>query len=139
MDCIFCKIVAGSVPSFKVYEDTAALAFMDINPLAEGHTLVIPKQHGANLWEIGEDSLRDTVAAARTVALGMKTALGLDSLNLVQANGPWALQSVNHLHFHLVPRRENDGVPLDWGLSPGNRDQIKAVADRIAAALQAGP
>jgi histidine triad (HIT) family protein len=135
MDCIFCRIVAGSVPSFKVYEDTSTLAFMDINPLCEGHVLVIPKVHSANLWEIGEAALRDTTAAARLVAQGMKAALGLDSLHVVQSNGPWALQSVEHFHFHLVPRRENDGVPLDWGLTPGDRAQIKAAAARIASAL----
>jgi histidine triad (HIT) family protein len=135
MDCIFCKIVAGSVPSFKVYENSAALAFMDINPLSDGHALVIPKAHSANLWEIGEASLRDTIAAARVVALGMKAALGLDSLNLVQSNGPWALQSVDHLHFHLVPRKMGDGVPLDWQLAPGNMEKIKAAAGTIAAAI----
>lgn len=136
MDCIFCKIVAGSVPAFKVYEDTAALAFMDINPLSEGHVLVIPKLHAPNLWEIDEASLHAATTAARIVAQGMKAALGVDSLSLVQCNGPWALQSVDHFHFHLVPRRENDGVPLDWGLTPGNRDQIKAAAARIASATQ---
>lgn len=138
MDCIFCKIVAGSVPSYKVYENTSALAFLDINPLAEGHTLVIPKPHAANLWEIDEASLRDTIAAARTVALGMKASLGLDSMNLVQANGPWALQSVNHLHFHLIPRKEQDGIPLDWGLNPGDHNKIKALAGKIAAAVGKG-
>jgi len=139
MDCIFCRIVAGTVPSFKVYEDSAALAFMDINPLAPGHVLVIPKRHAPNLWEIEDGSLRETMAAARRVALAMKTALGLDSLNLVQANGPWALQSVDHLHFHLVPRREGDGVPLDWFLTPGDHDKIKALAAKIASALPALP
>lgn len=135
MDCIFCKIVAGAVPSFKVYENSAAFAFMDINPLCEGHVLVIPKTHWTNLWEIEEACLRDTIAAARVVAQGMKAALGLDSLNLVQSNGPWALQSVEHFHFHLVPRRQGDKVPLDWRLTPGNRDKIKAAAAKIAAAI----
>ncbi len=136
MDCIFCKIVAGTVPSFKVYENSAALAFMDINPLSEGHVLVIPKVHSANLWDIPEAALRDTIAAARVVALGQKTALGLDSLNLVQSNGPWALQSVEHFHLHLVPRRQGDKVPLDWRLAPGKLDKIKAVAGKIAAEVE---
>jgi histidine triad (HIT) family protein len=135
MDCIFCKIVAGSVPSYKVYEDTSALAFMDINPLSEGHALVIPKTHAANVWEIGETTLKDTIAAVRIVALGMKAALGIDSMNLAQANGPWALQSVNHLHFHLIPRRENDGVPFDWPLIPGDHAKIKALSAKVAAAM----
>lgn len=137
MDCIFCKIVAGSVPCFKIYENTSTLAFMDINPLSEGHVLVIPKVHAVNLWDIEETSLSDAIATARKIASGLRTALGIDSLNLVQANGPWALQSVGHLHFHLIPRREGDGVPLDWQLNPGARDQIKRVADKIAAAIKA--
>jgi histidine triad (HIT) family protein len=137
MDCIFCKIVAGSIPSFKVFENSAAFAFMDINPLSEGHVLVIPKTHAANLWEIDDGALRDTVSAARVVANSMKTALGLDSMNMVQANGPGALQSVDHFHVHLIPRKVGDGVPLDWGLTPGNREKIKAVAGKISSALPA--
>jgi histidine triad (HIT) family protein len=137
MDCIFCRIVAGSVPAFKVYEDTATLAFMDINPLCEGHVLVIPKRHAANLWEIEESTLRDTIAAARIVARGLKSVLELDSMNLVQSNGPWALQSVDHLHFHLVPRHKGDGVPLDWHLTAGNRDKIKRFSEKLAADLAA--
>jgi len=137
MDCIFCRIVAGGLPAFKVYEDTATLAFMDINPLCEGHVLVIPKAHAPNLWEIEESALRDTIATVRTVARGLKSTLDLDSMNLVQSNGPWALQSVDHLHFHLVPRRKGDGVPLDWHLTVGNRDKIKRSGEKIAAALAA--
>lgn len=135
MDCIFCKIIAGSVPCYKVYETTSALAFMDINPLSEGHALVVPKTHAANLWEVDDASLKETIAATRVVALALKSALGIDSMNLAQANGPWALQSVNHLHFHLIPRRENDNVPLDWGLNPGDHAKIKAVSVKIAAAM----
>jgi histidine triad (HIT) family protein len=137
MTCIVCKIVAGTVPAFKVFENSAALAFMDINPLSEGHLLVIPKAHAANLWDIDDASLRETVTVARLVALALKSALGLDSLNMVQANGPGALQSVDHFHLHLIPRKVGDGVPLDWGLTPGNREKIRAVAGKISAALPA--
>jgi histidine triad (HIT) family protein len=136
MDCIFCKIVAGNIPSIKVYEDAHTLAFMDINPLTPGHLLVVPKPHFVNLFDIEEGVLLQTMAAVRKVALGQRQALGLDSLNLVQANGRWATQSVPHLHFHLVPRRENDHAPLDWQLKPGNMDAIRRDGQRIAAALQ---
>ena len=137
MDCIFCKIVAGTVPCFKVYESTSVLAFMDINPLSEGHVLVIPKMHAANVWEIDETSIRDTAAAARMVSLGMRKVLSLDSMSLIQSNGTGALQSVDHFHFHLVPRKVGDDIPWDWPLNPGNRDKIKATADKIALALKA--
>jgi len=135
MDCIFCKIVSGSVPSFKVFENSTTLAFMDINPLSEGHVLVIPKTHAANLWEIEDASLRETISTARLLAHGLKNALGLDSMNMVQSNGPGALQSVDHFHLHLIPRKVGDGVPLDWNLSPGNREKIKSVAAKISAGL----
>jgi histidine triad (HIT) family protein len=136
MDCIFCKIVAGTVPSFKVYEDAAVLAFMDINPLTEGHVLVIPKRHSATLFDTEDAVLRDVIGAAKKVALAMKQALGLDSLNLLQANGRWAAQSVLHLHFHLIPRRENDHAGMDWELIPGNKDAIRRVAATLAAAIR---
>ncbi len=136
MDCIFCKIVAGAIPSFKVHEDAATLAFMDINPLTPGHVLVIPKLHSATLFETDDAVLRDTIAAAKRVAIGLKATLGFDSLNLLQANGLWAAQSVPHLHFHLIPRREHDGAGMDWKLVPGDKDAIRRLAEKIAAKLK---
>jgi histidine triad (HIT) family protein len=136
MDCVFCKIVAGQIPSVKVYEDGATLAFMDINPLTEGHLLVVPKQHCTGLWDAEEETLATTIRAVRRVALGLKSALGLDSLNLLQANGRWAAQSVPHLHFHLIPRREGDGAGMDWPLTPGDLDAVKALGRRVAAAVR---
>ena len=136
MDCIFCKIVAGDIPAFKIHEDMAALAFMDINPLSEGHALVIPKRHCAGLFDADDLTLAATMAAARKVALAMRDTLGLDSLNMVQANGPWAKQSVPHLHIHLVPRREGDGVPLDWEQEPGDMETIKKLGDAIAEKIR---
>jgi len=135
MDCIFCKIVAGEIPSFKVYEDDHTLAFMDINPLAEGHTLVVPKRHCTNLFDADDETLAVTLATVRKVAVALKDALGIDSLNMLQANGKWAAQSVLHLHFHLVPRRENDKLPLDWQLVPGDMAAIQATSAKVAAKL----
>jgi histidine triad (HIT) family protein len=135
MDCIFCKIVAGQIPSFKVYEDAATLAFMDINPLTEGHTLIIPKRHCVGLWDADDAALEACIRSARKVAVALKAALGLDSLNMVQANGKWAVQSVLHLHFHLIPRSEGDGAGMDWPLKPGDMGAIKALAARIGAKL----
>ncbi|HUJ75621.1 MAG TPA: HIT family protein [bacterium] len=138
MECIFCRIVAGELPCYKVYEDADALAFMDINPLAAGHVLVVPKTHCVNLFDVEEPVLRHTIAAVRKVARALKRCLDLDSMNLVQANGPWALQSVPHLHFHLVPRHKDDGVPLDWNLNPGDKNVIRALGEKLAAAVAQG-
>lgn len=135
MDCIFCKIVAGEIPCFKVFEDESTLAFMDINPASEGHLLIVPKTHFVNLFDGDDAALEKTIVTARKMALAMKSALGIDSMNLIQANGPWALQSVEHFHLHLIPRRENDGVGLEWPLSQGNKEAIESTGNTIAAAL----
>ena len=135
MDCIFCKIVAGDIPCFKVLEDDATLVFMDINPASEGHLLVVPKTHFVNLFDGDDAALQKAIVAARKVAVAMKSALGIDSINMLQANGPWAVQSVEHFHLHLIPRRENDGVGLDWPLSPGNMESIQATGKAIADAI----
>ncbi|MDH5752996.1 MAG: HIT family protein [Deltaproteobacteria bacterium] len=135
MDCIFCKIISGEVPCFKVFEDGDTLAFLDINPLTEGHVLVVPKQHRANLFEAGDDVLHPCISTLGRVARAMKEALGLDSLNMLQANGRWAQQSVDHLHFHLIPRSEDDGAPLTWDLEPGNMAVIKSLTEKIKAGL----
>lgn len=134
-DCVFCKIVAGEIPSFRVYEDEATLAFMDINPISEGHLLVVPKLHFENIWDSDVEALGRVMATAKLVAMALKNGLGIDSLNLVQANGRWAVQSVPHFHLHLIPRRENDGVPLDWGLTQGDMEAIRTVADKLASVL----
>ena len=130
-DCIFCKIVAGEIPCFKLYEDAKTLAFMDINPVHDGHCLVIPKAHSANVFDIMPE---DVAAAARTatkVARAVNTAVQPDGLNLIQSNGPGAAQSVQHFHIHVLPRRLNDGLLVNWELKPGDDDDIAAVAARI--------
>lgn len=135
MDCIFCKIVAGEIPSCKVFEDDATLAFMDINPLAEGHVLVVTKAHFVNLFDGDDGALASAIVTARKVAAAMQSALGIDSLNMVQANGKWAVQSVRHFHIHLIPRKEGDGLGMDWGLNPGDMDAVKETCASIAAAV----
>ena len=135
MDCIFCKIIAGEIPSIKVFEDGNTLAFMDINPLSEGHLLVVPKKHFTTLFDADDDSLAQTFSVVRKLAVALQKALGIDSLNLLQANGRWAVQSVPHFHVHVIPRRENDGVPLDPELKPGNVEQVRKTGEAIATAL----
>jgi histidine triad (HIT) family protein len=132
-NCIFCKIIDGEIPSFKVFEDDRTLAFMDINPVSPGHVLVIPKHHAPDLMHIRTDWLMATVATAQTVARAVDKTLKPDGINLVQSNGPGAGQSVFHLHFHIIARIAGDKLKFNWGLAPGDMDAIGAVAERIRA------
>ncbi len=135
MDCVFCKIRDGQIPSTRVFEDERTIAFMDINPLNEGHCLVMPRAHAATIFEADEADLRAAIVTAQRVARAIRTALRPDGLNLLQANGAAAFQSVPHLHFHLVPRSTGDGKGFDWPLVPGDRDRIQAAAEKVRGAL----
>lgn len=137
-DCIFCKIVKGEIPCFKVYEDDKVLAFEDINPISEGHTLIIPKRHAENLWEIREEDLSAVQLAARKVALAIGEALRPAGLAALQLNGKGADQVVMHYHLHLIPRLAgNPPLPVtSWELKPGDMEAIGATARKIAAAVK---
>ena len=130
-DCIFCKIVAGEIPSFKLFEDEATLAFMDINPASEGHALVIPKEHAPDLYAVSDDALARTAVTAKRVAAALARTLNPDGLNIVQCNGAAAAQSVMHFHVHVLPRAKDDGLAMNWGLKLGDIDAIGRLADRI--------
>jgi histidine triad (HIT) family protein len=118
-----------------VYEDERTIAFMDINPLNDGHALVIPRAHAATLFEAEEADLRAAIVTAKRVATAIRQALRPDGLNLLQANGAAAFQSVPHFHFHLVPRFTGDGKGFDWPMVPGDRGRIEGAAEKIRAAL----
>lgn len=134
-ECIFCKIIAGEIPCFKLYEDDHTFAFMDINPANEGHALVIPKEHFADVNAISDTALSSTMVTVKKVAAAISKTLSPDGLNLVQANGPAAAQSVFHFHMHVLPRGSGDELKLNWGLQPGDMDAIGALAERIRANL----
>ena len=134
-DCVFCKIRDGQIPSLKIYEDDRTLAFMDINPVSHGHCLVIPKAHAATLFDAEVEDLEAVIAAAQQVARAIREALAPDGLNMLQANGAAAFQSVPHFHLHLIPRWNNDGKGFDWKLVPGDRAQIIQIGERIRQAL----
>jgi histidine triad (HIT) family protein len=135
VDCVFCKIRDGQIPSTRVYEDDRTIAFMDINPLNEGHTLIIPRAHAATLFEADDADLRAAIATAKRVAVAIRAALHPAGLNLLQANGVAAFQSVPHFHFHLVPRFTGDGKGFDWPMIAGDRGRIQAAAEKIRRAL----
>jgi histidine triad (HIT) family protein len=134
-DCIFCKIIDGDIPSFKVFEDEKTLAFMDINPVNPGHVLVAPKYHAADVMQIPTDWLKATIASAQTVAQAVDKALKPGGINILQSNGAAAGQSVFHLHVHIIPRTVGDKLTFDWGIAPGDMDAIGAVAEQIRASV----
>ncbi len=139
-DCIFCKIVRGDLPCFKIFENEAVLAFGDINPIAEGHSLVIPKVHAENIREISVEDLTAVHVAARSVASAIVKALGPAGIACVQLNGREVNQVVMHYHLHLIPRVQ--GAPsfpaCEWEPVGGDMDEIKKTAERIAAAVEGG-
>ena len=134
-DCVFCKLRDGQIPSMKIFEDDMTIAFMDINPINSGHCLVITKAHAANLYEADVTDVQAAMATAQRVAVSIRDGLKPDGLNMLQANGPAAFQSVPHFHLHLIPRWNNDGKGFDWKQVPGNREQIMKVGERLRALL----
>ena len=137
-ECIFCKIIGGEIPSFKVYEDDKVLAFEDINPISPGHTLVIPKKHAQDLWEIPADDLAAVQVASKKIIQAMKEALDPTGVACLQLNGPGANQVVMHYHLHLIPRTKGTPeLPVTmWELNEGDMDAIKQTAEKIAAAIK---
>jgi histidine triad (HIT) family protein len=132
-DCIFCKIVAGELPAAKVCEDERTLAFMDINPWTRGHLLVIPKQHAADLGEVGEDDLAACAATARRLALLQRERLGADGVNLLNSFGRAAWQTVFHFHVHVIPRYEGDPLRLPGTPGESDPDELAALARELGA------
>jgi histidine triad (HIT) family protein len=134
-DCIFCRIVAGQLPSFPLFEDEHSMAFMDINPVARGHTLVISKRHAETILDIPVSILQAVVATAQRVAQAIDKAFAPPGITIVQSNGPGAAQSVPHFHLHVVPRTFYDDLPMNWHITPGDRRAIEEAAQSIRAAL----
>lgn len=134
MDCIFCRIIAGEIPSHKVYEDDATLAFLDINPASHGHALVIPKEHAADLFSLSPDALAATAKTTQTVARLLQRGVRPEGINILQNNGPASGQVVFHYHVHLIPRWSGDRALSMW--KPGATDH--AAFATLAARLRGG-
>src|SRR6266498_1638903 len=130
-DCPFCGIVDGSIPSQTIDSDERTVAFMDINPATAGHALVVPRVHSADLLEIEADDLTATTLAAQRLARRMKDVLEADGVNLINACGAAAWQTVFHFHIHVVPRYEDDPLKLPWVPEPGDSDEIAQIADKM--------
>jgi histidine triad (HIT) family protein len=130
-DCLFCGIVAGTIPSETIDSDERTVAFMDINPATPGHALVAPREHSANLLEIGEEDLTASIRAAQRLSRRMTDVLGADGIDLINACGAAAWQTVFHFHIHVVPRYEDDPLKLPWVPEPGDSDEIARVAAKL--------
>ena len=131
-DCLFCRIVDGELPSYDLYEDDQVLAFLDVNPVAEGHALVIPKAHHERVTDYDAETTAAVFDAAREVAAAMEAALEPDGFNLFQTNGAAAGQEVFHSHVHVVPRTEGDDV--SFGFEP--RDLEDDAAEELQADIR---
>lgn len=129
-DCIFCKIIAGEIPCYKVYEDDNVLAFLDITPVNPGHTLVVPKKHFANLLELPEEEANRLIAAVKKITPAILAGVGATDFNLELNNGPVAGQVVNHFHWHIVPRFAADGREL-WHGNPYGESEAEKILERI--------
>ena len=134
-NCIFCKIIAGEIPSATVYEDDDFKVIMDIFPAAKGHTIILPKKHSANLFELDDDTATKALIVARKVATAMQAELNCEGINLLQNNGEVAGQSVFHFHIHLIPRFHGDLVQTTWVPGSYLEDEAAGVAAAIAARL----
>ena len=130
-NCIFCKIVAGEIPATKIYEDEVALAFLDIGPISDGHTLVIPKQHCDKLHDCPAELLGQVSGCLGRVARAVVAATDADGYNVLCNNGRAAGQLVDHMHFHIIPRHSGDGVFNRWPSSKYAEGRAEALATSI--------
>lgn len=130
MDCIFCKIIAGEIPSKKIYEDENVLSFLDISPVNFGHTLVIPKKHYADLLSADEATLASLILAVKKIAPILIQVVGASGFNLNLNNGSVAGQVVDHLHFHIIPRFIDDGLKL-WSGGDYDHQRSEKIVEEI--------
>jgi histidine triad (HIT) family protein len=130
-DCLFCKIVAGEVPSTRVAEDERTVSFMDINPATRGHALVIPREHYRDLHDVPDEELAATMSAAKRLAEQVSDRLGADGVNILNSCGAAAWQTVFHFHVHVIPRYEGDPLRLPWVPGPGDADEIAAAGAQL--------
>lgn len=130
-DCTFCKVIAGDIPCHKIYENEDVLAFLDISPLSDGHTLVIPKLHFSTVDRCPSNILSSIAARLDKIAAAVVTATECDGYNILCNNGRAAGQIVDHVHFHVIPRKSADGIFSQWPAKDYGHGQAEAVAEKI--------
>lgn len=131
MDCIFCKIVKGEIPCYKVYENEKVLAFLDIYPANYGHILVIPKEHYNNILDVDENDLSEVIKVVKKICEVLTILVDPDGINILQSNNPAAGQVINHIHFHIIPRFSNDKVTFHWEHQKLEKQQFEELANRL--------
>ncbi len=134
-ECVFCKLVAGEIPSTRVFEDEHTLAFMDLGQVNPGHVLVAVKRHAENLYQLDEAQAAAAGRAVRRLALAIREAFSPEALSVYQANGKAAGQTVFHYHVHLLPRHKGDGMEFVWPVKNPPREQLEEYAAKIRAGL----
>jgi len=134
-NCLFCKIIAGEIPSARVHEDDQVLAFLDIGPLQPGHTLVIPKAHYVRLTDMPADAMAALGSVLPQVARAVMQVTQAEGFNVFQTNGACAGQVVGHVHFHVIPRRPDDGLGFRWKPGTYADGEMDAIREHIAAAM----
>ena len=130
-NCIFCKIIAGEIPSAVIFGDEEFKAILDRFPGNIGHVLVLPKKHYSNIFDIDEDVAGRLFRLATKIAKNMKEVLGFEAMNVVQNNGSLAGQTVHHFHLHLIPRYENDKVQIKWEQLDLTDEQIAEIQNKL--------
>lgn len=130
-DCIFCKLANGDIPTRKLYEDDKFVVIMDMGPATKGHSLIIPKDHYANLFEMPTDLAAEAMKLAQKMAIKMTAALKADGFNLVQNNGEAAGQTVFHFHLHLIPRYKNNEPCITWTPQTVSGEELDQIKDTI--------
>ena len=133
-NCIFCKILAGEIPSTAVYEDDDFKAILDVNPAAQGHVIILPKNHAANIYELPDEDASKIMVVAKKIATAIEKAYRCDGVNILQNNGEAAGQTVFHLHVHVIPRFKGDTVNIGWKQGDMPED-LDAICKEIQAQL----
>ncbi|RPD56647.1 HIT-like protein [Lentinus tigrinus ALCF2SS1-7] len=134
--CIFCKIIKGDIPSFKLVETDTIYSFLDIGPLSKGHALIIPKYHAEKLHELPDEYFADVLPTAKKIAL----ALNVENYNLLQNNGRIAHQEVDHVHFHVIPKpgaTDTEGLVVGWPSQKPSMDELKSLHEELVKKLEA--
>ncbi len=134
-DCIFCKIIAGEIPSATVYEDEDFKAIMDISPAAKGHVIILTKKHYANLYELDDEVSCKVFMIARKIANAIREEFHCDGINLLQNNGAAAGQTIFHFHMHVIPRYDQDHVNVPWEHGKYAEGEAGAIAEALAARI----
>ena len=130
-ECLFCKIIRNEIPSKKVYEDSDVVAFLDINPTAIGHTLVVPKKHFQDIYDVDESSLSKAMNIAKKISILLKDKFGADGVNIIQNTGHVAGQIVMHFHIHVIPRYKNDNIQFHFPRAQLTSQQLDEVQKKF--------